>query len=271
MNSKHCQSLILILEIGRILSKNLAIVQARMSSSRFPGKVLREINDIPAIKFQIERIRRSKVADIVVATSVDPSDDLLVEYLKSQDIEVRRGSLEDVAARFAMVLDEFEPEYFLRLTADCPFVMPELIDEMIEIFEQKSPDYLTNTNPPTYPDGLDVEVVKTSAFRTLISQELTDLELEHVTLGFIAANREFQIFNLVNVEDLSRLRWTVDYEEDMAYIKEIMKHLKGKEFDFGISDVIKVIESNPQIRNIRGENFRNIALKMPATENNLNG
>jgi spore coat polysaccharide biosynthesis protein SpsF (cytidylyltransferase family) len=240
---------------------NLAILQARMASTRLPGKVLLEINGIPSIKFQIDRIRNSKIDDLVVATSTDSSDDILVAYLNTINVEVRRGPLEDVATRFHQILDEYDPKCFLRLTADCPFVMPKLIDQMLDYFQSRDLDYLSNTTPPTFPDGLDIEVVKTSAFMRLVGSNLTDLEREHVTLGFNVGNHEFSRDNFGNHSDLSYLRWTVDYPGDLEYLRKIASFLVGREELFRFEDILQILENHPGIVNARGSNFRNIALR----------
>jgi spore coat polysaccharide biosynthesis protein SpsF len=255
----------LIQGIG-IKLNNLVILQARMASTRLPGKVLLEINGIPSIKFQIDRIRNSKIDDLVVATSTDSSDDILVAYLNTINVEVRRGPLEDVATRFHQILDEYDPKCFLRLTADCPFVMPKLIDQMLDYFQSKDLDYLSNTTPPTFPDGLDIEVVKTSAFMHLVGSNLTDLEREHVTLGFNAGNHEFNRDNFGSDSDLSYLRWTVDYPEDLAYLREIALFLAGREELFALEDILQILENHPEITNVRGSNFRNIALRVEHQE-----
>ncbi len=245
---------------------NLAILQARMASTRLPGKVLLEINGIPSIKFQIDRIHMSKIDDLVVATSTDSSDDVLVAYLKSINVEVRRGPLDDVATRFHQILDEYDPKCFLRLTADCPFVMPKLIDQMLDYFQSKDLDYLTNSTPPTFPDGLDIEVVKTSAFMSLVSLHLTAREREHVTLGFNSSNREFVRDNFGNLTHLSYLRWTVDYPEDLEYLRKIAYFLVGREKYFTLEDILETLENHPEIINQRGSNFRNIALNLDDQE-----
>ena len=237
-----------------------------MASTRLPGKVLLEINGIPSIKFQIDRIHISKIDDLVVATSTDSSDDVLVTYLKSINVEVRRGPLDDVATRFHQILDEYDPKCFLRLTADCPFVMPKLIDQMLDYFQSKDLDYLSNTTPPTFPDGLDIEVVKTSAFMRLVGSNLTDLEREHVTLGFNAGNHEFSRDNFESHSDLSYLRWTVDYREDLEYLRKIATFLVGREKNFMFEDILEILENHPEIINHRGSNFRNIALKLDHQE-----
>ena len=245
---------------------NLAILQARMASTRLPGKVLLEINDIPSIKFQIDRIRNSKVNDLVVATSTDSSDDILVAYLTTINVEVRRGPLEDVASRFIQILDEYNPESFLRLTADCPFVMPKLIDQMLDHFQSRDLDYLSNTTPPTFPDGLDIEIVRTTAFLSLLESDLTDREREHVTLGFNSSKHEFVRDNFGNTSDFSYLRWTVDYPEDLKHLREIASFVVGQEGSFTFEDILKILENHPEIVNDRSSDFRNIALRVDHQE-----
>ena len=245
---------------------NLVILQARMASTRLPGKVMLEINGIPSIKFQIDRIRRSKVDELVVATSKDSSDDILVAYLEAINVNVRRGPLEDVATRFHQILDEYHPKSFLRLTADCPFVMPKLIDQMLDYYELKNLDYLSNTTPPTFPDGLDIEIVRTTAFLSLLQSNLTDREREHVTLGFNSGYREFLRENFGNHKDFSYLRWTVDYPDDLEYLRKIASFLPGSEKKFTFEDILQVLESHPEIVNRRGSNFRNIALTLDHQE-----
>jgi spore coat polysaccharide biosynthesis protein SpsF len=255
----------LIQGIG-IKVNTLAILQARMASTRLPGKVMLEINGIPSIKFQIDRIRNSKIDDLVIATSTDSSDDILVGYLNTINVEVRRGPQEDVAARFQQILEEYGPKNFLRLTADCPFVMPQLIDQMLGYFQLRDLDYLSNTAPPTFPDGLDIEIVKTSAFMRLTGLPLTKHEREHVTLGFNTGNREFTRDNFGNHADLSYLRWTVDYPEDLQYLRKIASFLVGQEEHFVFEDILQILENHPEIVNDRGSNFRNIALRVDDQE-----
>lgn len=240
--------------------QNLAIIQARMSSSRLPGKVLKEINGIPAIKFQIDRVAESCIDSIVVATSTDPSDDILVNYLNEINVPVRRGALNDVASRFEQVLGEYQPVNFLRLTADCPFVMPKLIDEMLDKFAKEKIDYLCNTNPPTYPDGLDVEIVRTAAFKELTKRALSESEREHVTLAFRRFSDQYYVNNFANVEDLSEFRWTIDYPQDLEFLRAIAELLAGREREFSLPDVLSILRANPQIQNTFGHEYRNIAI-----------
>jgi spore coat polysaccharide biosynthesis protein SpsF (cytidylyltransferase family) len=240
--------------------KNLIILQARMSSTRLPGKVLQEINGIPLIEFQINRIRQSKIKHVIVATTIDSSDDVLVEHLDSIGVESRRGPLHDVAVRFQEVINEFKPTSFVRLTADCPLMMPELLNEMIDCFEKQSVDYLCNTNPPTYPDGLDIEIVRTSAFLDLIQQELTDLEREHVTLGLTSKSRNYKRQNYGSMRDLSNLRWTVDYPDDLTYLRKLMLFFRGEEATFSFHDLLQLVDSHEELADTRDNRLRNVAL-----------
>jgi spore coat polysaccharide biosynthesis protein SpsF len=237
-----------------------------MSSTRLPGKVLQKINGIPLIELQINRIRQSKLKNIVVATTTDSSDDVLVEHLNSIGVEVWRGPLHDVASRYHEVVNEFQPRNFLRLTADSPLTMPDMLDEMIVFFEKQNIDYLSNTNPPTFPDGLDIEIVKTDAFLDLIQHELSDLEKEHVTLGFASRDRIYKRQNFRNDQDLSHLRWTVDYPDDLDYMRKIMSFYTGREATVSFQELLQLIESQGELADTRDGRFRNMALSQDSAK-----
>ena len=237
-----------------------------MSSTRLPGKVLQKINGIPLIELQINRIRRSKIKDIVVATTTDSSDDVLVEHLNSIGVEVWRGSLHDVASRYHEVVNEFKPRCFVRLTADSPLTMPEMLNEMIDFFKKQNIDYLSNTNPPTFPDGLDIEIVKTDAFLNLIQRELSDLEKEHVTLGFASRDRIYKRQNFRNNQDLSHLRWTVDYPDDLEYLRKIMSLFTGREATVSLQELLHLIETQSEMFDTRDGRFRNMALSQDSAK-----
>ena len=195
----------------------LAILQARLSSTRLPGKVLKPILGTPMIVRQIERIQRSKRTDqLVVATSVDPSDDPLVTELRERGIEVRRGPLNDVVARFEQVIDEFRPQSVVRLTADCPLTDALVIDTVIDSHRSSGSDYTSNTLQPTYPDGLDVEVFTYPAFARLVALQLTAREREHVTLGVYGRPSDFTLTSVTQEVDRSDLRWTVDVAAEIG-------------------------------------------------------
>ena len=240
----------------------VAVLQARISSSRLPRKVLSPINGEPMIRWQIERIKRAALINhLVVATSKDSSDDPLASYIESIGVEVIRGDLEDVYSRFVNALETRRSDAFIRLTADCPLVMPTLIDEMIEEFFHLNVDYLSNTLPPTFPDGLDIEIVSTEAFGRLAALELTAFEREHVTPGICQRPDLFRLANFEHDPDLSAGRWTVDYQEDLDFVSQIFGEFTGREASFEMEDVIRFLKANPDIRNQISGTMRNVSTK----------
>ena len=240
--------------------KNLAILQARTGSSRLPGKVLRIINNRTMIDWQISRIKNSSVKKIIVATSTEDADDKLVQEVTNLGITAFRGSLNDVHSRFLTILKENMPDYFIRLTGDCPLVMPSLLDKMISYFESSNFDYLSNVCPPTFPDGLDIEIISSHAFLEFSNFNLTDEEREHVTLGIRKRPTDFRIGNFVNDRDLSRMRWTVDYEEDFNFVSRIFEYFSGREVEFTTEDILQALDSGKFADNLVPAEYRNISL-----------
>jgi spore coat polysaccharide biosynthesis protein SpsF len=243
-------------------NNNLVILQARMSSTRLPGKVLAIINGQPMIFWQIQRIKEAKSIDeLIVATSTDQSDDALVEFLELNGVLVHRGPIDDVYERFRQVLNRLvNSQTIVRLTADCPFTMPELIDEMVNKFESSDIDYLSNSLAPTFPDGLDIEIITRTAFLKLGDYPLSATEKEHVTLGLRNRPNKFKIENFSQDFDLSKLRWTVDYEGDLKFAREIYAEFRGQEARFNYSDLLKILEAKPELKNEVSGSLRNVAL-----------
>lgn len=243
-------------------STALSILQARTSSTRFPGKVLWELNGQPMIIRQIARIKKSKrVSRVVVATTLDNSDNGLCSAVQEFGVETFRGSVEDVLSRFISIIGTHDFQIVVRLTADCPMVMPSIIDTMVEEFDKSDLDYISNTLKPTFPDGLDVEVFSREALIRLSSMNLTDQEKEHVTLGFHRRQDVFKIANYESPEDLSTLRWTVDYAEDLDFVREIYSYFKGKEATFEMRDILEVLKSRPDLKSAINSSRRNEALR----------
>ena len=234
-----------------------------MSSSRLPGKVLATINGKPMIHWQILRIKMAtSVNQIVVATSTDQSDDALVQSLQKNGYLVERGSLDNVLERYLEVIKKFvDYENVVRLTADCPLVMPEIVDKMITEFEKSNLDYLSNALEPTFPDGLDVEVMKSSALERLANTRLSAAEKEHVTLGFRDKARDFVIGNYSQDINTSNYRWTVDYEQDLEFVRKIYAEFQGREHTFSYQDLLALLEEKPELINEISGNLRNVALK----------
>lgn len=244
-------------------NQTLAILQARMSSTRLTGKVMMRINEQPMIYWQIQRILESKnVNQLVVATSNHSTDDLLVDFLEKNAINVHRGSLNNVLFRFHEVNLKYPNDALIRLTGDCPLVMPNLIDEMVEQFYEQDVDYLSNTLVPTFPDGLDVEILKHGVLEKLIDFQLEESELEHVTYGVYKRPEVFKLSNFLNDTNRSQDRWTVDYLEDLDFVREIFKNFSGRETKFTYQDVCNYLEENPQILRRNQSHKRNEKLNI---------
>jgi spore coat polysaccharide biosynthesis protein SpsF len=230
-----------------------------MGSSRLPGKVMKEILGEPLIKYQLDRIKKSKYLDeLVVAIPTGTEDEELSDYLSSEGITTFRGDLNDVLSRFERVISNSTAEVIIRSTADCPLFMSEILDEMLEEFETTNLDYLSNAIVPTYPDGLDIEIFTRDAFLSLVNSELTQLQREHVTMGFYDGTHDYKIKNFENSKNLSSERWTVDYQEDFEFISEVfIKNHKHINF----TEVLDFLWENPGIRNAKPGTFRNISLE----------
>jgi|LakMenEpi03Aug12_release.lakeMendotaPanAssembly.Ray.scaffolds.fasta_scaffold514575_2 spore coat polysaccharide biosynthesis protein SpsF len=230
-------------------NRNLVVLQARMSSSRLPGKVMMEINGMPMIYWQVQRILRAKkVNSLVVATSTDSTDDSLAEFLEKNSIDVYRGSLGNVLSRFIEVAETYPHDALIRLTGDCPLVMAELIDKMVDKFYEQGVDYLSNTLKPTFPDGLDIEIVKSSILKKISKFKLERRELEHVTYGIYTRPESFKLSNYQNESDRSLDRWTVDYQEDLDFVRFIFRQFSGRETEFTYQEVIELMEEYPQLQ-----------------------
>jgi len=225
----------------------LAILQARFSSSRLPGKVLKPILGKPMLLHQIERVQNSKMIDkLVVATSVNPSDDGVGQMCIDNNVEVFRGSLNNVLDRFYQCAKHYNPDHIVRLTGDCPIADWQVIDKAVDKHLNTKSDYTSNILPPTYPDGIDVEVVRMSALKEAWKNAILPSELEHV-MPYIRNNAKFKQFNLTNKVNLSEHRWTVDNPEDFEFVEKVYKELYLNNKRFTMHDVLKLLKSKPQI------------------------
>ena len=223
----------------------LAIVQARLSSLRLPGKVLMPIMDKPMLFRQIERIQRSRLIDmVVVATSTDSSDDPLFSFCSEKGIFCFRGSLNDVLGRFVEVAIIFNPEIVVRLTGDCPLTDPVLIDELIQKFLSGGYDYISNCSPPSYPDGLDAEVMSFDCLKDANINAILPSHREHVTLYIRQNPSIYMLWNKSSKIDLSSLRWTVDEPEDFEFVNKIYQALYPKNPNFTTNDILDLLNRN---------------------------
>jgi spore coat polysaccharide biosynthesis protein SpsF len=227
----------------------LAILQARMTSSRLPGKVLRTILGRPMVELQIERIQRAERIDrLVLATSDDASDDPIAELCARIDVDVHRGPLADVLARYHGAAMAFGPaDHIVRLTADCPLADHEVIDACVALHLAKGADYTSNGVERTFPDGLDVEVVTMAALSRAHHEAKAQAEREHVTSYLYDNPGLFSLVQLTQTPDLGHLRWTVDTPADFDMVAAVYQALYSQNPDFLQRDIHSLLERRPDI------------------------
>ena len=252
------------------MNKTVALIQARFSSTRLPGKVLKHVFNKPMLLQQIERVSRSKSIDhICVVTSSDYTDYQLVEVLIREDIEYYRGSLDDVLDRFYQAAVTFQADNIVRLTGDCPLIDPLLIDEVVQLHLHGGFDYSSNVLSPTFPDGLDVEVVSFPALEKTWKEAKLLSEREHVTPYIYDHNELFSLGSYQSKENLSHFRWTVDEPEDFELICEIYDNLYPINPDFTTDDILNFLDHNPQLIKINNNILRNEGLAKSRTKDQV--
>ncbi|MDB4281777.1 glycosyltransferase family protein [Paraglaciecola sp.] len=237
------------------------ILQARVSSTRLPGKVLKLIIGKAMLAHQIARVQRAKLVDkIIIATSEDRSDDAIAQLCEHLSIPCFRGNLLDVLDRFYQASLAFPSEVIVRLTGDCPLIDSDIIDEVIDAHLNGSNNYTSNCEPASFPDGLDVEVFNYSALKTTWTNAKKPSEREHVTL-FIRNHPElFSCGSVQHDTDLSNLRWTVDEKEDFIFVEQIYQALYRPNPAFTFNDILHYLEQYPDVAKINQSFTRNEGL-----------
>lgn len=222
----------------------LVILQARLGSSRLPGKVMKIVNGRPILLWQLERIRATcGISDVVVATTNREIDDKLCSMLSKENIRTWRGDEEDVLKRYCEVIRVENPDWIIRLTGDCPLFMPAICEEMISVFPRETVDYYSNTLERTFPRGCDIEIVRSTSLLELERFANTREEREHVTFGLYTRPKLFRCENFGSLSNDSAYRWTLDTEDDLKFIRSVYAHFAGREIDFKYSDVMDLIKS----------------------------
>lgn len=234
--------------------KTLAVIQARVGSSRLPGKVLREIAPgLTMLESVIERARKAtKVDQVVVATTTEPNAVAIVAICERLGVPVSRGSELDVLDRFVQAARPYAPEVLVRITSDCPLLDPGVVDLLVGMREASGADYTSNALEHSFPRGLDCEVVRYAALEQAAREATRDYERVHV-MPYLYKNPErFRIESVVHERDLSRYRWTVDTPEDLALIQAIMRRLGPRARDAGFLEVLAVVEADEALSSING-------------------
>ena len=212
-------------------SETLTVVLSRMTSSRLPGKALVDINGSSNLKFMLNRVKKARHAGtICVATTTNPIDDAIVSLCKTELVKFFRGDEDDVLGRVFDAANFFHAKTVIRLTADCPLIDPDLIDQVYEMFASSDWDYVSNGNVRSFPDGLDVEVFSYEALKRANDEAKHPFLREHVT-PYIRGSHpeygkgEFNIGDFVCPWNFGHIRWTLDTPEDLEVIRNLLKRL----------------------------------------------
>jgi len=235
-------------EILRGSCKVEAFIQARMGSTRLPGKVLKNVMGRPLLDFLIERLRQSQeIDDIVILTSRQPADDAIVQFCMEKKVPFFRGSEEDVLERYYQAAARRSPDGIVRITSDCPLIDPEIVDEVIKTFREGYPgiDYASNTLERSFPRGLDVEVISSRALEEAHLNAKKSEEREHVTLYIYRHPERFRLKSIKLFPSCTHHRWTVDTPEDYALIKLILESLYPENPRFRLKDILELISKHP--------------------------
>jgi spore coat polysaccharide biosynthesis protein SpsF len=208
------------------VTRTVAIIQARVGSTRFPAKVLADLCGKPMLAHVIERVASAETLDaVVVATTTEPEDDAVADLAIALGAGVTRGSVEDVLGRYVLAASEHRADVVVRVTSDSPLVDPELVDRLVQLRASTDADYASNELPPTYPQGYDLEVLTTRCLRRLDVESVLDHHREHVTARLREHADEYQVANMVSDRDLSGIRLTVDVPADLDRVRAILTAL----------------------------------------------
>ena len=251
----------------------IGIIQARMGSNRLPGKVMLDVSGKPMLWHVINRVRHSKNIDnIVIATTNLTEDKQIVQLADEVGVYCYAGSQNDVLDRYYQAALKYDSDVVVRITADCPLIDPDVIDEMIEFFLGHGFDYVSNTIKPTYPDGLDTEVFSFSALEKAWNEAVLASEREHVT-PYIKKNPHlFKIKNYEHGIDLPDMRWTVDEDRDLEFVRKIYTELYTQPNKvFCMEDVLELLNRCPELMElnsgiIRDEGYQKSLREDKATE-----
>jgi spore coat polysaccharide biosynthesis protein SpsF len=246
----------------------VAVIQVRMGSSRLPRKVMADILGKPMLWHIAHRLRFAKTLDkVVIATSVEAKDVPIRAFADEHGIPCFAGSEVDLIDRLYGAARRFGAEAIVRITGDCPLADPKIVDEVVATYcaRRDGLDYVSNILPPTYPDGLDTEIYPTTTLKRLWEEIADPQAREWFPLYLWNNKQKFRIANVAFSVDLSALRWTVDYEDDLTFVREVFRRLYRKGQVFNMEEVLQLLDASPELSSINAKHARNegvaIALK----------
>jgi spore coat polysaccharide biosynthesis protein SpsF len=223
-------------------------VQARMTSTRLPGKILLPVLGRPLLSYQVERLRRVRGVDaIVIATTVNVTDEPVVAFCEAEGLPCVRGSELDVLGRFHDALLRHSPQVVVRITSDCPLLDPDVVEAVLREFHAPGGcDYASNMIQPTFPYGMAVEVMTAAALAEAHARAREPAEREHVTPYLYWRPQRFRLRSVTMSPDLSHHRWTVDTPEDFELVKRLIESLYPRNPDFRMNDVLALLRERPE-------------------------
>lgn len=232
------------------MRKTVASIEARMTSTRLPGKILMTCVDKPILELMVERVKRSSlIDDIVIATTTRSTDDETVNFAKSNGISYFRGSEKDVVRRVSAAMKKAKADVVVQLTGDCPLIDPDIIDEVTKIYLNNNFDYVSNTLVRSYPRGLDVQVASLGILQESLSIAKDDQQHEHLFLSIYENPHKYKLFNVLAPPELYQpdYRWTLDTKEDFVFIESLYKYFYKKKPHFNSHDIINYLNLHPEI------------------------
>ena len=223
-----------------------AIIQARMGSTRFPGKVLKELNGFSLLEYLVKRIQKSEeINDIIIATTNKEEDEKIAEISRKLDVKIFKGSEDDVLSRYYLAAQETKSNVIIRITGDCPLVDAGIVDQLIRKFKENNYDYLSNTIEPTFPDGLDVEVFTKEILKEAYINCEDPKMREHVT-PWMKLHKKYRKYSYKNEKNYSHLRVTIDEPEDLLVLKSITEYFSDNIY-FNFSDLVELYKKSPDL------------------------
>jgi spore coat polysaccharide biosynthesis protein SpsF len=220
-----------------------AVVQARMGSTRLPGKPLREIRGKPLLGYVLERLAYAEnVDEVVVATSTEPEDDAVLAFCDAAGIRCVRGAAQDVAARYLDAVSAFELDAFVRISGDSPLLDQRIVTRAVDDFRAAPVDLVTNVSPRTFPPGESVEVVSADAFVRAHALMTDDDDREHVTRALYNNPASFEIRNFESGHEYGSLRLVVDTEEDLQFVESVLTRMSRPHWEYTLSEIVELSE-----------------------------
>ena len=229
--------------------KTVIIVQARMTSTRLPGMVMKRVLGKPLLEYQLERLQRVKLADeIVIATTTNQTDEPIVELCNSLSVACFRGSEDDVLSRYYGAATAHKADLVVRVTSDCPLIDPQVIDTVIDYYLQNQShyDYVSNSLERTYPRGMDTEVFAFSTLQQAFWEATAQPDREHVTPFIHRQPARYRLGHVIYSEDCSHHRWTVDTPEDFELIQKIIEAIYPRKPNFTLEDCLSLLKKHPE-------------------------